>query len=87
MSDKIVIVVVELIHREAQITMMKENEQRFGTRDQHVAAYVEFTTIDEQRIVDILLNDTAEWLRDAESSLLTVFGELELLLERFWTSD
>lgn len=74
MSDKIGVVVVKLIHGQSQIAVMKESEQRFGASDEHVAANVELALVDEQRIVNVLLNDASEWFGDAKAALLAVFG-------------
>lgn len=65
---------------------MKKRQNGFGVSDEHVAANVEFAFVDEQRIVNVLLNDASERLGDAESTLLAVVGELEFLFERLGTS-
>lgn len=86
MSDQIGVVIVELVHGEAQVAVVEENEQRLGAGDEHVAAYVELALVDEQRVVNVLLYDAAEWLGNAESTLLAVLGELKLLTQRLRTA-
>lgn len=86
MSDEIDVVVVKFVHGKTQVAVVKESEKWFGVRDEHVASNVEFAFVDEQRIVNVLLNDASERLAYAEATLLAVFGELEFLFERLGTT-
>jgi hypothetical protein len=59
-SDQIVVVIVEFVHGQAEIAVVKESQHGLRTRDEHVTAYVKFAFVNEKRIGYVLLYDTTQ---------------------------
>ena len=87
MSDQIIIFIIEFVHGQAEIAVVKERQYRLRACYEHVAANVEFLFVYQQRIRNVFLYDSTKRLIDTEASLLTLFCKLELLLEHLRISD